>query len=86
LCLIIIWAAYLWDSIKLYRCNALVNFEEAMGAALFLSITAYLGAGMFNDNIVSVAPLFFTALGTGISVNRIVAQSDIIPPYSFDNQ
>ena len=74
LCLIIIWAAYLWDCIKLYRGNTLLTFEEAMGAALFLGITAYLGAGIFNDNIVSVTPLFFIALGTGISVNKIASQ------------
>ena len=43
-----------------------------MGAAIFLSITAYLVAGMFNDSIVAVAPLFWILLGMGIGINRMV--------------
>ena len=40
--------------------------------AATLSVTAYLVAGTFNDSIVSVAPLFWILLGTGIGINKII--------------
>ncbi|MGB4437940.1 MAG: O-antigen ligase family protein, partial [Sedimentibacter sp.] len=71
LSLIILWAIYLTDSFKLYYHKKIYSFSEYMGVAMFLSVTAYLAAGMFNDNIVSVAPLFWVALGLGISINKM---------------
>jgi len=72
LALITIWGIYLIDSFKLYIKGNMESFTEYMGAAVFLSITAYLAAGIFNDSVVSVAPLFWILLGTGIGINRII--------------
>ena len=41
------------------------------GTAIFLAIIAYLGTGVFNDSIVSVAPVFWTLLGLGIACNNL---------------
>ena len=71
LSLLFIWAIYIIDSLKLYIDGNIKNYKEYMGAAVFLSITAYLTAGIFNDNIISVAPLFWAALGAGISINNM---------------
>ncbi len=70
--LIIIWTVYLLDCIKLFNKREINSFSEYMGAAVFLSITAYLAAGMFNDSIISVAPLFWVILGLGISINKMI--------------
>ena len=67
-----IWIMYLFDSFKIYIKGNMESFVEYMGAATFLSITAYLVAGLFNDNIISVAPLFWILLGMGIGINRMV--------------
>ena len=72
LALITIWGIYLIDSFKIYIKGNMESFTEYMGAAVFLSITAYLAAGIFNDSVVSVAPLFWILLGTGIGINRII--------------
>lgn len=72
LSLIIIWGIYIFDCIRLYKNKEILNFIEYIGAAVFLSITAYLAAGIFNDNIVSVAPLFWIILGLGISINKMI--------------
>lgn len=72
LALIALWAMYIFDCIKLYKRIELNTFIKQMGAATFLSIIAYLAAGMFNDSIVSVAPIFWIMLGLGISINRMI--------------
>lgn len=72
LALMTIWGMYLFDSFKIYIKGNMESFTEYMGAATFLSITAYLVAGVFNDNIVSVAPLFWIMLGMGIGINRMI--------------
>jgi hypothetical protein len=70
--LLLIWGTYLIDSFKLYIKKNLDSFVDYIGAAIFLSIIAYLVAGIFNDSVVSVAPLFWVLLGMGISINRTV--------------
>lgn len=72
LALIAIWVIYLLDSFKLYLNGNMSSFVEFMGAASFLSITAYLTAGMFNDSVISVAPLFWIMLGLGIGINKLL--------------
>jgi hypothetical protein len=72
--LLIIWGIYLSDSFKIYIKSNFTTFTEFIGAATFLSITAYLVAGIFNDSVVSVAPLFWILLGMGIGINRIVKE------------
>jgi hypothetical protein len=72
LALLAVWAIYLFDSFKIYMKGKMESFAEYMGAATFLSIIAYLVAGLFNDNIVPVAPLFWILLGTGIGINRMI--------------
>lgn len=72
LALMAIWIIYLFDSFRIYIRGNMESFAEYMGAATFLSITAYLVAGLFNDNIISVAPLFWILLGMGIGINRMI--------------
>lgn len=72
LALLAIWGIYIFDSLKIYLKGNMETFAEYMGAATFLSITAYLVAGLFNDSIVSVAPLFWILLGMGIGINKMI--------------
>lgn len=70
--LLFVWGTYLVDSIKMYFKGNINSFTEYVGSAIFLSVIAYLTAGMFNDSIVAVAPLFWVLLGMGIGINRII--------------
>lgn len=72
LSLVAIWVMYLIDSFKIYIVGNMKCFAEYMGAAIFLSITAYLVTGIFNDSVISVAPMFWILLGTGIGINRML--------------
>ena len=42
----------------------------------FIIIVGYLAAGMFNDSIVSVAPVFWILLGVGAALNTINRRAD----------
>lgn len=44
------------------------NLQYALKVAFLLSVCGYLGAGLFNDSVVSVAPLFWVFLGLGINL------------------
>lgn len=74
LALLVLWGIYLISSIKLYRKMIYDSIEKNVGFACFVAVFAYLIAGIFNDQIVSVAPLFWIVLGMGISVNEKLIQ------------
>ncbi|ONI47798.1 hypothetical protein AN644_03865 [Candidatus Epulonipiscium fishelsonii] len=61
--------AYGIDSLRLYFNRSEYNKMEVMGGACFLAVVGYLGAGVFNDSVVSVAPIFWVLLGCGASIN-----------------
>lgn len=68
--LLIVWCIYFFRSFKLYSRIRFENTESYIGASCFLSIVGYLISGLFNDQIISVAPLFWIILGLGISINN----------------
>jgi O-antigen ligase len=72
LAMLAIFIAYFISSVRLYIKNNYDNFMSITGVALFAAVCGYLGAGMFNDSVVSVAPVFWVILGLGISVNSLV--------------
>ncbi len=69
LALLAVWGIYIIQSLKTYWSIQYDTLEKKMGLACFISTVGYLAAGIFNDHIVSVAPLSFIILGMGISLN-----------------
>ena len=66
---ILMCASYFFQSLMIYWRRSFDDFYEVFGFASFLSVTGYLAAAMFNDSLVSVAPVFWFILGMGISIN-----------------
>lgn len=62
-------ALYLYSSIKLYKDCNVESFYTAAGISIFIAVCSYLIAGLANDSVVSVAPVFWALLGIGISIN-----------------
>lgn len=69
---ILMFAYYFFTSLMLYIKNREQNFYYAVGLGLFTGITGYFVAGLFNDSLVSVAPVFWILFGLGIAVNQII--------------
>lgn len=60
---------YIVDSLKLYALKKEYGTCELFGAAISLGVIGYLLAGVFNDSVISVAPIFWILLGVGVAVN-----------------
>ena len=60
---------YIVDSIKLYALKKYYDKSQRLGAATCLGVIGYLFAGIFNDSVISVAPVFWIVLGVGVALN-----------------
>lgn len=60
---------YLGQSFRLYALRKEYSPNQIFGAGITLAIIGYLGAGFFNDSIVSIAPIFWALLGIGVATN-----------------
>jgi O-antigen ligase len=72
LSLLAVFVMYTIDSFKVYFKRDINTFMEYIGIGAFTGVMGYLAAGMFNDQIISVAPLFYVMVGLGLAVNRIL--------------
>lgn len=69
LSLLVSFSIYIISSIKLYNKMVFDSLEKYIGASVLIGVIGYLSAGMFNDSVTSVAPLFWLLFGLGISIN-----------------
>lgn len=68
---LVIIGIYFVQSSKLYAFKRNDEERHIVGIAFMVAVIGYLGAGLFNDSIVSVAPIFWIVLGVGIAINYI---------------
>lgn len=59
--IVIFWKRY-------HREDFSMGGKEALSTACFMSVIAYLGAGLFNDSVLSVAPIFWVMLGLSVAL------------------
>jgi len=71
--LLVLWGVYLFQSLVLYRRIEYSGFLPFAGAGIFIGISGFLAAAFVNDSSVSVMPMFYGLLGTGIAINMILA-------------
>lgn len=63
-------AVYIIDSFKLYfNRKEYSGFMDVAGLGILMAVIVYLFTGLSNDSIVSVAPVFWILLGSGMAVN-----------------
>ena len=75
--LLVVFMTYLIRSVKIFMTCSFETFEHYVGAGIFLSILGYLVAGLFNDQVISVSPLFYTLLGLGFIVNHLLSSKNV---------
>jgi H+/Cl- antiporter ClcA len=62
------------QSFRIYYRAEYTDFLTYAGAGIFFGICGFLVAGLFNDSTVSVMPMFYGLLGTGIVINRMLGE------------
>ncbi len=70
LAFLVFYAIYFVKSCKLYCFREYRKPEEWMGFALFLSSVGFMAAGLANDSLIVVTPVFYVLLGAGMAVNH----------------
>lgn len=75
---LVLLLGYAISSIKLYYNIKEQTIYSTVGLGAFAAVAGYLAAGMFNDSIVSVAPVFWTILGLGIAINIILTVKPVV--------
>lgn len=71
-----IFVTYIKSSFQVYISRKKYDdFLEVAGISIFFSICSYLMMGLLNDSVISVAPIFWILLGTGISINEKLRSS-----------
>lgn len=71
LAMLVMFGMYLITSVRLYWQNSFEHFYAISGLAILIAIIGYLVAGMFNDSVVSVAPVFWVLFGLGMACNYL---------------
>jgi O-antigen ligase len=71
---LVITIGYVVHGLKLYALRHTYTTGDIIGVATMLAIVGYLGSGVFNDSVVSVAPIFWILLGAGIAINYLVSK------------
>lgn len=74
LALLTLFGGYLIQSFRLYfrRRFEPNDFASFAGAGIFLGVIGFLTAALVDDSTVSVMPMFYTLLGTGIALNILL--------------
>lgn len=65
-----IMGIYILQSWKVYYRSNFDTFISATGVGIFLAVAGYLVAGVFNDSVLGVAPVFWILLGMGVGINN----------------
>jgi len=68
----VLWVIYLVQSIRIYRKEKYESFAAFVGAGIFLGVLGFLISGFIYDSTVSVMPVFYGLLGTGIAINMML--------------
>jgi O-antigen ligase len=69
LALLALFGIYFVTSVKIYIKEKFESFLPYAGFACFAAFVGYAVAGLANDSVISVAPVFWVLLGLGIGIN-----------------
>lgn len=67
---LVFYITYFVKGCKLYFFRKYRSQEEWTGFALFLCTIGFMAAGIANDSLIVVTPIFYLLLGTGMAVNQ----------------
>ena len=65
---------FIIEAIRLYFKPKNNNLYSKVGIGCMLAVIGFLVAGLANDSTISVSPVFWIVIGTGISCNRLYSQ------------
>jgi hypothetical protein len=70
--LLILFGMYIVQSLRLYWRREFTTFAEYAGAGIFFGVSGFVASGIVDDSTVSVMPMFYGLLATGIATNMML--------------
>ncbi|MDR3225151.1 MAG: O-antigen ligase family protein [Clostridiales Family XIII bacterium] len=70
--LFVLFLMYIVQSVRLYWRREFTTFAEYAGAGIFFGISGFIVSGFVDDSTVSVMPMFYGLLATGIAINMML--------------
>jgi hypothetical protein len=67
--LLLLFGMYIVQSLRLYWRREFATFAEYAGAGVFFGVSGFVASGVVDDSSVSVMPMFYGLLATGIAIN-----------------
>jgi hypothetical protein len=67
--LLALFGMYIVQSFRLYWRREFTTFAEYAGAGIFFGVSGFVVSGLVDDSTVSVMPMFYGLLATGIATN-----------------
>ncbi|MCR5481268.1 MAG: O-antigen ligase family protein [Clostridia bacterium] len=65
---------YFVQTVRIYWRRKYETFAEYAGFGIFLGVMGFAATGLVDDSTVSVMPMFYGLLGTGIAINMMLAK------------
>lgn len=72
---LVFYAMYAVSSIRLYMRHNSKKYEVRIGLAILSGTFGYLVTSIANDSTIAVAPLFWTLIGVGLAINRMIKKN-----------
>ena len=69
---LVFYIMYFISSIRLYLKSVDHHELKKYGVGIFIGTIGYMVAGLANDSMICVAPIFWAFIGIGIAINRII--------------
>lgn len=74
--LLSLYLIYVVQSYLLYRKETFNTLLHFVGVGIFLGVCGFLVSALVNDSSVSVMPMFYGLLGTGLAINMIIRRKN----------
>ncbi len=72
---LVFYAMYAVSSVRLYMRHNSKKYEVRIGLAILSGTFGYLVTSIANDSTIAVAPLFWTLIGVGLAINRMIKKN-----------
>lgn len=73
---LIFYLMYFVNSILIYKNGDFNSYLKYIGVSIFLGTIGYLITGISNDSTITVAPVFWVLIGTGLAINNIIKHQE----------
>lgn len=69
---LLIYLIYFISSLKIYIKADLSIYEVQIGLGIFVGTVGYMISGLVNDSTITVSPVYWVLLGTGVVINKLI--------------